>query len=45
MIRSNEVFVLTLNQMLEQMDLLMKSDTVAFATFTQVIINCLLLHQ
>jgi hypothetical protein len=38
-IRSNEVFVLTLNQMLEQMDLLMKSDTVAFATFTQVIIN------
>jgi len=38
-IRSNEVFVLTLNQMLEQMDLLMKSDTVALATFTQVIIN------
>ena len=38
-IRSNEVFVLTLNQMIEHMDLLMKSDTVAFATFTNVILN------
>ena len=38
-IRSNEVFVLTLNQMLEHMDLLMKSDKVAFATFTNVILN------